>query len=88
MSEAKEKKNKNSQSGQFILEGILLMVLFTGIALMIKNQFTEKTIIGALVAGPWASVQQMMSNGTWDKSKTEGESHPLIQTISREGDTN
>ena len=88
MNAVKGKKNKNLQSGQLILEGILLMMIFLGVAMLVKNQFSEKNLIGALAAGPWASISKMMSDGTWDRTKTEGESHPLTQTISREGDTN
>ena len=84
----KKQKLKTSQSGQLILEAVLLMVIFVGVVMAIKNQFSEKNLIGALAAGPWASISKMMSDGTWDKTKSEGESHPLTQTISREGDTN
>lgn len=87
MKRSHHKKIKNSESGQFILEGVLLMILFVGVAMAIKNQFSEKNLIGALAAGPWASVSKMMSDGTWDKTKSEGESHPLTQNISRVGDT-
>ena len=87
------KKTKNnadnhaSEKGQLVLEAILLMVLFLGVAVAVKNKFSEDNIIGSLAAGPWASVSSMMSNGSWDKSKDEGEVHPLTTVISREGDT-
>jgi len=80
------KKSFKSQSGQMILEAILLMTLFLGIATLIKREVGDKNIIGAMVAGPWNQVSGMMSNGVW-KSETQGRSlHPQGNIVSREGD--
>jgi len=82
------KVSHHDQAGQLVLEGVLIMIIFLGVAVAIKNKFNDNGYIGSLTAGPWASISKMMSDGTWDKTKSEGESHPLTQTLSREGDTN
>lgn len=84
----KKEFEKDRQAGQLILEAVLLMVIFLGVIMAIQKEFSDKNLIGALASGPWSSISHMMSTGSWDKSKSEGEIHPLTQTISREGDTN
>jgi len=83
---SQKKKNLLEQSGQLIIEAILLMTLFFGIAVMIQKQFKDQSIISAMVAGPWAQVSGMISNGVW-KPETEGRPmHPQGNNFTREGD--
>ena len=81
-------KNKRfkSQSGQLIIEAILLMVLFAGIATVIRQKFDDRNIVGALVAGPWAQIAGMMSNGVWRREADGYSLHPQGSVVSREGD--
>ena len=84
---SKQKANRAGQSGQLIIEAILIMVLVLGITILLQNQFRDRRIIGSLVAGPWGAVAGMISNGAW-KSEAEGRVlHPQGNIISREGDS-
>lgn len=85
---AKTTKTRNlaQQSGQAIIEAVLIMTLVFGLAVFFNTRFRSSNIIGALVAGPWGSIAGMMSNGVW-KSEREGrELHPQGQVMSRRGD--
>jgi len=76
-----------SQSGQMILEAILLMTLFLSIAILIKREVGDKNIVGAMVAGPWNQVSGMISNGVWQPEAAGRPHHPQGNIVSREGDT-
>lgn len=80
------KKNLAQQSGQLIIEAILLMTLFFGIAVVIKQKFGDQNIVGAMVAKPWSRVAGMMSNGVWKPEAQGRDMHPQGNIFSREGD--
>ncbi len=79
-------KRNFKQGGQFMLEGILLMTMFFGMAMLVKKQFKEKHIISMLVAEPWSQISGMMSNGVWKKEAAGRSMHPQGHVMSREGD--
>lgn len=82
------KKNKNlmQQSGQAVIEAVLIMTLVFGLAVFFNTRFRNSGIIGSLTAGPWGAIAGMMSNGVW-KSEREGrELHPHGNVMSRQGD--
>jgi len=81
-----KKKNSVQQSGQLIIEAILIMTLFFGIAVLIKQKFSDKNIVGAMVAKPWGQISGMMSNGVWKPEAQGRELHPQANIFSREGD--
>lgn len=81
-----KRKNRLRQSGQFMLEGILLMVMFLGMAVLVKKQFKEKHILAMLVAQPWGQISGMMSNGVWKEESAGHSMHPQGRVMSREGD--
>jgi len=82
-----KEKSKSSQSGQLIIEAILIMVLVLGITILLQNQFRDRNIIGSLVAGPWGAVAGMMSNGVWKSERDGRVIHPQGNVMSREGDS-
>ncbi|MGH1468902.1 MAG: hypothetical protein ACRBBP_08505 [Bdellovibrionales bacterium] len=84
----KKSKSKVRQSGQFMLEAVLLMTLFFGIAMVFKKTFDDKNILGSLVAGPWSQISGMMSNGVWKAEGAGYNMHPQGHVMSREGDEN
>lgn len=75
------------QKGQFMLEGILLMVLFLGVATVIKDRMTDTNVLGSLVAGPWERVSGMMTNGVWRTEAAGVDLHPQGNVMSRVGDS-
>lgn len=69
-----------------MLEAVLLMVLFLGIATAIKKSFKDKNILAMIVADPWKNIAGMMSNGVWKKEGDGYVLHPQGNVMSREGD--
>ena len=82
----REGGHKKSQNGQLIIEAMLLMLLFVGVATLIQRQMREKNIISAMVAGPWEQISGMMSNGVWKPESKGRELHPQGNIVTREGD--
>lgn len=81
-----KKRGRLRQSGQFMLESVLLMTMLFGMAMLVKKQFKERHIISKLVAGPWNKVAGMMSNGVWKPEASGHDMHPQGHVMSREGD--
>ncbi len=79
-------KNRCKESGQFMVEAILLMTLFLGIAVVLKKKFHEENILGLLVAKPWSQISGMMSHGSWKPERFSPSVHPQGSVLAREGD--
>lgn len=77
---------RERQKGQLMLEAVLIMFILVGAALLIQKKFSEKNMVGAMVAKPWSKVAGMMTNGSWQKEEAGKEKHPLGNGISRVGD--
>ncbi len=80
-------KNRYKESGQFMLEAILLMILFLGVTVILKKKFDEKNILGLLVAKPWEQISGMMSHGFWKSESFSPDLHPQALQLSRAGDS-
>ncbi len=59
-------KKLKTQSGQAIVEAILIMVVFFGITSLVASQFKDNELIKNLVSGPWVAISSMISNGSWE----------------------
>lgn len=64
------------QRGQFLVEGILLMVVFLGIAMMVASYFRDKELIKNLVKAPWTSLAGMLQNSEWAPPNVGAVNHP------------
>lgn len=58
-------KNRKHQSGQVIVEAVLMMTLMFGAVYFISQEFKSKNFIAQLVSGPWLSISGMIQNGVW-----------------------
>jgi hypothetical protein len=58
-----------NQSGQLLVEMILLMAIGVGISMMITNYLRDNQFAQNLVARPWATLSGMIECGTWDGCK-------------------
>lgn len=65
-----------NQRGQFLVEGILLMVVFLGIATMVASYFRDKELIKNLVKAPWTSLAGMLQNSEWAAPDAGTINHP------------
>jgi hypothetical protein len=70
------KRNLKNQSGQIAVEYILIMVVFVGLFISVKNILISNNSIGAFVQKPWALVAGMIESGVWEDPKKARASHP------------
>lgn len=81
-------KNK-PQSGQFVIEAILIIVIFAAVSLLISREFQNRGVIGRLVAQPWEAMSGMIATGQWMPSNEaigQGR-HPHQRPTTRQGDS-
>jgi hypothetical protein len=60
----------SDQKGQFLVESILLMVVFLGIFIAGTKSLRENHFLSNLIERPWAQVQGMIECGVWGPPKT------------------
>ena len=77
---------KFNQKGQFFVEGVLLMVVFTAIGLLAVRTIRDNNLLGRMVSGPWMHVRGMIENGGWDMATKNEHPNMLSRHVSREGD--
>lgn len=67
---------RSSQSGQMIVEYVLLTVIVVGVALFISTQFRDNELLGEIVEKPWQSLAGMIQNGSWAPPSDSMQLHP------------
>jgi hypothetical protein len=70
------KPNLKSQSGQLIVEAILIIVMLMGATFLAANYFKDKELLKKLVQAPWQSLAGMLQNGEWAPRDPSAASHP------------
>ena len=66
----------NSESGQFTVEMVLLLVIILGLAVTVSTMARNSRIMATLVEGPWPSLQGMIEDGVWMNAKDSKAYHP------------
>ncbi|NQZ02912.1 MAG: hypothetical protein HRT45_19785 [Bdellovibrionales bacterium] len=66
----------NNESGQMVLEYILIAVIFVGITMTVSSAFQDNEILRNLVAKPWQSLAGMIQNGEWGERSATMNVHP------------
>jgi hypothetical protein len=66
---------KNSK-GQFVLEAILLMIVFLGLITLITGYFNKQGFLEQLVKTPWTRLSGMLQNGEWMTPDKSNVLHP------------
>lgn len=69
-------KTLNNQSGQFVVESILIMVLLFGFTLAIATAFKERSFFAGIIQAPWQNMAGMIQNGTWAPPAASMGMHP------------
>ncbi len=69
------KRLKNS-SGQFLVEGILLLTVLMASTIFIAKYFKENNLIAQLISAPWQSLSGMLQNGVWAPPAKSMSLHP------------
>ena len=65
-----------NQKGQFVLEAILLMVVFMGFLAFVTSYFDKNGVLASMVKGPWTNLAGMMQNGQWKPMDAGQITHP------------
>jgi hypothetical protein len=68
-------KKLKKQTGQAIIEAVLLIAVLFGIVSFIAKEFKDDEIVKSLVSGPWLAISSMIANGNW-QTKDGEKSHP------------
>ncbi len=66
---------RQNESGQSIVEAVLLMFVFLIIATLVSSQLKENGIAARLIQTPWEKLDNMIRYGTWTTENPE-EHHP------------
>lgn len=77
---------KLNEKGQFFVEGILLMVVFTSIGLVATRAIRNNNLLGKMVEGPWGQVRAMIENGGWNNASPNDHPNMLARQVSFRGD--
>ena len=65
-----------NQRGQFVVEGILIMVVFMGILAMLSSFFNKNEVLKNLVKAPWTNLAGMLQNSEWTSPENGQPMHP------------
>ncbi len=65
----KPQNRLKNQSGQFLVEMVLLMALGVTVALMATNFLRSNEFAQNLIARPWLTLSGMIECGTWEGCK-------------------
>jgi hypothetical protein len=71
----KSRSIKN-QRGQFVVEGILIMVVFMGIVAMVGAFFSKNDVLKNLIKAPWINLAGMLQNSEWEPVQSGMARHP------------
>lgn len=76
------------QSGQMIVEAVLIMTMLMGFAYFISSAIRGNEIFSRLVSGPWTNLSGVIQNGVWAPPNTGVKLHPanFDRRISLKGD--
>ena len=65
-----------NQSGQLILEAILIIVALFAVTLLVGNYFKNEDLVKKIIQGPWKNLAGLIQNGVWQPVDTSGAAHP------------
>ena len=70
------KNLKLNQYGQASMEAVLIMIIFTSLALKISSYAKESGFVSDIVEGPWSPIRGMIEDGVWEKHTLSKPLHP------------
>lgn len=68
--------SRQNQQGQFLIEGVLLMVVMLSIFIASINALRDGRFLSKLVERPWEQVQGMIECGVWGPPQTSCKALP------------
>lgn len=70
------KRRFGAQSGQMVVEGLLLMTLLLGATSFFYRSMRDRQVLASLVEKPWSRLAGMTESGVWDEPGAAARSHP------------
>ncbi|MBX3020613.1 MAG: hypothetical protein KF799_02960 [Bdellovibrionales bacterium] len=67
---------KLNQSGQAILEAILILTIMMGLTLVTARFFNDEEVVKRLITGPFTNLSGMLQNGVWAPPAQGAAAHP------------
>lgn len=67
---------RGAQSGQLIIEAVLLLTLLVGMWAFFAKQAKEKKWFNQMVQGPWTATSGMIETGMWKRPEQGRPLHP------------
>ncbi|MCC7404017.1 MAG: hypothetical protein IT288_06410 [Bdellovibrionales bacterium] len=64
------------QTGQMVVEMLLLLTVLFGVTLAISSYFRKEEIFVQLISGPWQNLSGMIQNGVWAPPAASMHNHP------------
>ncbi|QDK36201.1 hypothetical protein [Bdellovibrio sp. NC01] len=65
-----------NQRGQFVIEGVLLMIVMVSIFIASMKTLREGKYLANMIERPWAEVSGMLECGSWGSPATACKNHP------------
>lgn len=62
--------------GQFVIEGILLMIVTVSVLIAGTRYVQEQKWMSKLVSGPWSLIAGMIESGVWEDPSAAKAEHP------------
>lgn len=72
----KAKNPIRNQKGQFLIEGLLLLIILMGVFVMFSQWVQETKQMSKLISGPWDKLAGMTENGVWEEPEASRKKHP------------
>ena len=64
------------QSGQLVVEAVLIIVALMFVTFMVASYFKDKEFVKKLISGPWVSLAGLIEDGVWLPLGQSATSHP------------
>lgn len=69
-------KSLRSKRGVATMEAVLLMIVFTSVALMFSSRAAERGFMRDIIQGPWSPIRGMIEDGVWQRHTASKAGHP------------
>lgn len=79
----------NNQSGQAIVESVLIIVIFLTVSFAVTKFFKDNEVLKGLVTTPFGSLAGMLQNGAWGPPARTNLIHPAAHArhVSLQGES-
>lgn len=69
-------KRLRNQNGQLTMEAVLILAIFSSLALFVMKTARTQGWAASVVEGPWGTIRGMIEDGVWQNAKDSKANHP------------